>query len=167
VFDFTGSPIHPPPSRCSHYLTWTGILSQRSDLKSTLEIKWSRGLISANRSEINGYDFRSQWGIWDLIVSAHHWVDGQGCFSPRDHVHAGTGLRHPARGGRPTGERWLLRGYGWDESLIDGLRCYGGMYLYRLGGGWLHDRSNMLLIYYNHILYIRNSNKLETKYITW
>jgi hypothetical protein len=28
----------------------------------------------------------------------------------------------------------LLRGYGGDESMIDGLRCYGGMYLYRLGG---------------------------------
>jgi hypothetical protein len=29
----------------------------------------------------------------------------------------------------------LLRGYRGDESMIDGLRCYGGMYLYRLGGG--------------------------------
>ena len=65
------------------------------------------------------------------------------------YVHAGTGLQHPACGGRPTGERWLLRGYGWDESLIDGLRCYGGMYLYRLEGGWLHDRSNLVLICYN------------------
>jgi hypothetical protein len=35
------------------------------------------------------------------------------------------------------------------------------MYLYRLGGGWLHYRSNIVLICYNHILYIRNSNKLE------
>jgi hypothetical protein len=26
----------------------------------------------------------------------------------------------------------LLRGYRGDESMIDGLRCYGGMYLYRL-----------------------------------
>jgi hypothetical protein len=105
---------------------------------------------------------------------------------PHDPVHARTGLRHPARGGRPTGERWLLRGYGWDESLIDGLRCYGGKYLYRLEGGrlhdsliWylsvttisyilgtltnskpnlLHDRSNLVLIYYNPILSIRNSN---------
>jgi hypothetical protein len=85
---------------------------------------------------------------------------------PHDHVHAGTGLRHPARGGRPTSEWWLLRGYGWDESLIDGLRCYGGMYLYRLGGVWLHDRSNLVLIYYNNILYIRKSNKLETKSVT-
>jgi hypothetical protein len=25
-------------------------------------------------------------------------------------------------------------------------------------GGWLHDRSNLVLIYYNHILSIRNSN---------
>jgi hypothetical protein len=83
-----------------------------------------------------------------------------------DPVHAGTGLWHPARGGRPTGERWLLRGYGCDESLIDGLRCYGDMYLYRLGGGWLHDISNLVLICYNHILYIRNYNKLETKSIT-
>jgi hypothetical protein len=82
-------------------------------------------------------------------------------FLPHDHVHAGTGRRHRARGGRPTGERWLLRDYGWDESLIDDLRCYGGMYLYRLGGGWLHDRSNMVVICYNHILYITtltNSN---------
>jgi hypothetical protein len=31
----------------------------------------------------------------------------------------------------------------------------------------LHDRSNLVLIYYNPILYIRNSNKLETKFVTW
>jgi hypothetical protein len=43
--------------------------------------------------------------------------------------------------------------------LIDGLRCYGDMYLYRLRGGRLHDRFNLVLICYNHILYIRNSNK--------
>ena len=75
--------------------------------------------------------------------------------------------------------------------MIDGLRCYGGMYLYRLEVGgymidliWylsvtilsylletltnskpnlLHDRSNRVLICYNPILSIRNSNKLETK----
>jgi hypothetical protein len=57
----------------------------------------------------------------------------------------------------------LLRGYKGDESMIDGLRCYGGMYFYRLGGGWLHDRFNLVLICYNPILSIRNSNKLETK----
>jgi hypothetical protein len=50
--------------------------------------------------------------------------------------------------------------------MIDGLRCYGGMYLYMLGGLWLHDRSNLVLIYYNHILSFRNSNKLETKFVT-
>jgi hypothetical protein len=50
-----------------------------------------------------------------------------------------------------------------DESMIDGLRCYGGMYLYRLRGRWLHDRSNLVLICYSPILYVRNSNKLETK----
>jgi hypothetical protein len=49
------------------------------------------------------------------------------------------------------------------DEWIDDLRCYGGMYLYRMGGEWLHDRSNMVLIYYNHIVSIRNSNKLETK----
>jgi hypothetical protein len=43
----------------------------------------------------------------------------------------------------------LLRGYRGDAYMIDGLRCYGGMYLYRLRGGWLHDRSNLVLIYYN------------------
>jgi hypothetical protein len=85
----------------------------------------------------------------------------------------------------------LPRGYREDRFMIDGLRCYGGMYLYRLEVGgymidliWylsvtilsyllvtltnskpnrLHDRSNLVLIYYNHILSIRNSNKLETK----
>jgi hypothetical protein len=57
----------------------------------------------------------------------------------------------------------LLRGYRGDESMIDGLSCYGDMYLYRLGGGWLHDRSNIVLIFYNSILSFRNSNKLETK----
>jgi hypothetical protein len=31
----------------------------------------------------------------------------------------------------------------------------------------LHDRSNLVLICYNHILSIRNSNKLETKFVTW
>jgi hypothetical protein len=50
--------------------------------------------------------------------------------------------------------------------MIDGLRCYCGMYLYRLEGGWLHDRSNLVLIYYNRILYIMNSNKLKTKSVT-
>jgi hypothetical protein len=30
----------------------------------------------------------------------------------------------------------------------------------------LHDRSNLVLIYYNPILSIRNSNKLEAKSIT-
>jgi hypothetical protein len=60
----------------------------------------------------------------------------------------------------------LLRGYRGDESMIDGLRCYGGMYLYRLGGGWLHDRSNLVFICYNPILFIRNSNKLEIKSVT-
>jgi hypothetical protein len=29
----------------------------------------------------------------------------------------------------------LLRDYREDESMIDGLRCYGGIYLYRRGGG--------------------------------
>ena len=29
----------------------------------------------------------------------------------------------------------------------------------------LHDRSNLVLIYYNHILSVRNSNKLEIKYV--
>jgi hypothetical protein len=60
----------------------------------------------------------------------------------------------------------LLRRYRGNESMIDGLRCYGGMYLYMLGGGWLHNRSNLVLICYNPILSIRNSNKLETKFVT-
>jgi hypothetical protein len=29
----------------------------------------------------------------------------------------------------------------------------------------LHDRSNLVLIYYNLILSVKNSNKLETKYV--
>jgi hypothetical protein len=40
------------------------------------------------------------------------------------------------------------------------------MYLYTLGGGWLHDRSNLVLICYNPILYVRKSKKLETKFVT-
>jgi hypothetical protein len=60
----------------------------------------------------------------------------------------------------------VLRGYRGDESMIDGLRCYGGIYLHRLGGGWLDDRSNLVLICYNHIQSVRNSNKLETKSVT-
>jgi hypothetical protein len=54
----------------------------------------------------------------------------------------------------------LLRDYRGDESMIDGLRCYDG-------SEWLLDRSNLVLIFYNHILSIRNSNKLETKSVTW
>jgi hypothetical protein len=53
----------------------------------------------------------------------------------------------------------LLRDYRGDGSMIDGLRCYGG-------GEWLLDRSNLVLICYNPILSIRNSNKLETKSVT-
>jgi hypothetical protein len=34
------------------------------------------------------------------------------------------------------------------------------MYLYRLGGGWLNNRSNLVLICYNNILY-----RLGAKYI--
>jgi hypothetical protein len=60
----------------------------------------------------------------------------------------------------------LLRGYREDESMIDDLKCYGGMYLYRLRGEWLHDRSNIVLICYNPIISFRNSNKLETKSVT-
>jgi hypothetical protein len=43
----------------------------------------------------------------------------------------------------------LLRGYIGDESMIHSLRCYGDMYFYRLGGGWLYDRSNLVIICYN------------------
>jgi hypothetical protein len=60
----------------------------------------------------------------------------------------------------------LLRDYRGDESMIDDLRYYGGMYLYSLGGGWLHDRSSLALICYNNILYIRNSNKFKNKFVT-
>jgi hypothetical protein len=87
---------------------------------------------------------------WDLITGS----TARAVSPPHDPVHAGTGLRHPVHDGRPTGERWLLWGYGWYGSLINGLRCYDGMYLYRLGGGWLHDKSDLVLICYNHIIYI-------------
>jgi hypothetical protein len=34
----------------------------------------------------------------------------------------------------------LLRGYREDESIVDGLRCYGGMYLYgQEVGGYMTD----------------------------
>jgi hypothetical protein len=62
--------------------SWTGIQCQRSDPNLTLEIKGSYDLISANIFEINDYAFRSRWGIWDSIMSAHHRIDGQGRFSP-------------------------------------------------------------------------------------
>jgi hypothetical protein len=41
--------------------------------------------------------------------------------------------------------------------------------LWLMGWGvmWLHNRSNLVLICYNPILSIRNSNKLETKFVTW
>jgi hypothetical protein len=38
----------------------------------------------------------------------------------------------------------MLRGYRGDESILVGLRCYGDMYLYKQGGRWLHDRSNLV-----------------------
>jgi hypothetical protein len=37
--------------------------------------------------------------------------------------------------------------------------------LTKLKPNLLHDRSNLVLIYYNHILSVRNSNKLEIKYV--
>jgi hypothetical protein len=52
----------------------------------------------------------------------------------------------------------LLRGYRGDESMVEGLRCYGDMYLYRWGDGWLHDISNQVLICYNLNLSVRNFN---------
>jgi hypothetical protein len=145
---------------------------------------WSRPTDPRSTATICDHDGVFEIQLWVLITgSTARAVPPP---PPHDSVHARTGLRHPARGGRPIGERWLLRGYGWDKSLIDGLRCYGGMYLYRLGGGWLHDRSNrylfvttisyilwtltnskpnplhdrsnLVLICYNPILYVRNSN---------
>jgi hypothetical protein len=38
----------------------------------------------------------------------------------------------------------LLRGYREDESMVDGFRCYGGIYLYTHGGGRLHNKSNLV-----------------------
>jgi hypothetical protein len=71
---------------------------------------------------------------------------------------------------RRTAVAWMAavlpRGYRGDESMIDDMRFYGDMYLYRLGGGWLHGRSNLVLIYYNPILSIKNSNKLETQSVS-
>jgi hypothetical protein len=51
----------------------------------------------------------------------------------------------------------LVRAYRGDESMVEGLRCYGDMYLYRQEDGWLHDLSNLLLICYNPNLSVRNS----------
>jgi hypothetical protein len=39
------------------------------------------------------------------------------------------------------------------------IKFHAYKYLFNL----LHDRSNLVLICYNHILYIRNSNKLKTR----
>jgi hypothetical protein len=114
---------------------------------------WSRPTDSRSTTTIFDHDGVFEIQSWALINGST-----PGSFLPR------TILFTPERGCSilppPTGERWLLRGYGWYESLIDGLRCYCGMYLYRLGGGWLHDGSNMVLIYYNHTytLGITNSN---------
>jgi hypothetical protein len=59
------------------------------------------------------------------------------------------------RSWRRTAVAWmaaaLLRGYIEDESMIDGLRCYSGIYLYRLGGGWLYDKPNLVPICWNPI----------------
>ena len=41
----------------------------------------------------------------------------------------------------------LLRGYIGDESMVDALRCYGDMYLYKLGdGGYVKDLNWYLTI---------------------
>jgi hypothetical protein len=135
-------------NRTAHDLGQIGtrtIPSQPSDLKSMLKIKGSCDLISVNGSEINGYEFRSRWGIWDLIMSAHHRIDGQGSFSPARFCSRRNGAttscpRWQAHRRAVAAARLWMR-WGFD----DGLRCYGGMYLDRMGGGWLHDRSNLYL----------------------
>jgi hypothetical protein len=143
---------------------------------------WSRPTDTRSTTTIFDHDGVFEIQSWVFITGS----TARAVSPPHDPVHAGTGLRHPTRGGKPTGERWLLQGYGWDEFLIDDLRCYGSMYLYRLGDGWLHDRSiwyvsvtiisyllgtltkskpnllhdrsNLILICYNHILCGRNPN---------
>jgi hypothetical protein len=156
-------------NRTAHDLGRIGtrsILSQPSDLKITFEIKGSHNLISVNRSEINDYDFRSRCGIWDSIMSAHHQIDVQGHFSP---------ARSCSRwnGAATSYPRWQAHRRAvaaarlWMRWVFDWWLEVWWYILYRPGGGWLHERSNLVLICYNHILYIRNSNKLNQKYVTW
>jgi hypothetical protein len=168
------------------------IPSQPLDLKSTLKIKGSHDLISTNKFEINGYDFLSRWGIWDSIVSAHHRIDGQGRFSPRTIMFTperGCGIL-PAVVGPPASDGccedmdemslWLMAWgvimaciyIGWEVGgyMID-LIWYLSLTIisYILGTltnsnpNLLHDRSNLVLICYNLILSIRNSNKLNSR----
>jgi hypothetical protein len=60
---------------------------------------------------------------------------------------------------------WEVSGYMIKSNLV--LICYNHILYIRnsnkLEPNLLHDRSNLVLIFYNHILSIRNSNKLETK----
>jgi hypothetical protein len=57
-------------------------------------------------------------------------------------------------------------GYFWRPLAAENDCTCRSVYLYRLGRGWLHDSFNLVFICYNHIIYIRNSNKLETKSVT-
>jgi hypothetical protein len=156
-----------------------------------LEIKGFRDLISTNRSEINDYDFQSQWGIWDSIVSAHHQIDGQGHFSPV----RSCSRRNGAAASCPWWQYhwwascceamdemnlllmawgvimaciyidWEVGGYMidliWNLSVTTISNILGT--LINSNPNLLHDWSNLVLIYYNPILSIRNSNKHESR----
>jgi hypothetical protein len=185
-------------NRTAHGLSRIGtrpIPSQSSDLKSTLEIKGSRDLISANRSKINSYYFLSRWGIWDSIMSAYHRIDDQGRFS---HAWSSSHWNRAAascprwqahRQAVAAARLWMIWVFDWWLEVLWWHVLYGpggGLVMIDLIGylsvttisyilrtltnlkpSLLHDRSNMVLIYYSSILSIRNFNKLETKSVTW
>jgi hypothetical protein len=159
----------------------SGRISNQCSILKDLVI-WSQPTDPRSTTMIFDHDGAFDIQSWALITGS----TARAVSPLHDHVHAGTGLRHPTHGGRPTGEQWLLRGYEWDEYLIDGLMCYGSMYyIGREVGGYmidliwylsviilsyllgtltnskpnqLHDKSNLLSTYYNLILSLRNSN---------
>jgi hypothetical protein len=77
----------------------------------------------------------------DVLGCPRRWMDG-GKFLARFVARIGEELEllqasHDKFSWRRVALSWmtvaLLRGYRADESMVDGLRCYGGIYLYRIG----------------------------------
>jgi hypothetical protein len=160
-----------------------------------LEIKGSRNLISANRSQINAtiFDHDGYLRFNRDHSSLDRWPRP---FLPRTILfrpERGCDILPAVAGPQASGgcceamdemSLWLMVWgvmvayfyIGWEVGgYMKDLICYLSVTTisYILGTltnsklNLLHDRSNLVLICYNPILSIRNSNKLKTKSVTW